>query len=621
VKNPKTGDYVHFGDWYYESTRKDSGYLTYYEVYSDDTYACSYINGDNVLANVGAFDTTNAKTISMAGYGILRLSGDTGVFKVNDTTLAVETVLKSGITISRGAYNLYSLSEVSENLLLPEGQAKSREIQFQYDEVEDADRNSLERTMFVNAAYANALSTTALEASAATPLKVRTAKQLQNMTAAANGWHIKLDHDITATSSTGNITNAGYVFEGGYLSGGSEKAFNGYKTGSNGNHIFGLAKPLFSTIATNGTVSNLALIGVSMNTSADKMAAVGLVNNGTIQNCFATGTISTTSTSLGNAGFVFENNGTITTSYSNIDLFNGNGETAGFALRNNGSISNCYALGEVTSTYANAAGFVGGSLTSSSIRNCYTLAEVSGSQSYGFAPYGSAGITASTCFWAKDKNLNSAITNSAGTSKKLSQMETVFTTGSWTINNTGATWGNTMSGDYPYPRISALDHCGDWPVEARGGVGVIKLYRKSNGSDSGYYGNGVMIDLDDMTETTLQKEGSAVTDSYYDGYDGRYHYRYYYGIVFDDAFAEDLQNWEAEYTYYYRYGWGWYEETNTINLSQSSDVILVGDASDLMVNLFWLSDRYTLEHVAVRNKKDGTEYVFQPHNQSFRYIS
>ncbi len=612
VVNPRaeTTTYVHYGDWYYETTQKDSGYLTYYEIYSDASYACSYINNKNVLASVGILDTSNSKTITSAGYGILRLSEDTGAFEVNGTVLQLDSILKNSITIGKGVYNLYSLSSASINLLLPEGSAKSKEVQFKYDETEDSVRTPVVRTSYVNAAYADTLSMSVLQASAGEPLKVRTAEQLQNMTSAGSGWYIKLDHDITASASTGNITNSGYTFEGGYLLGGNAKTYNSYKTGSNGNHIFGLTKPLFTTIAASGSVRNLALIGVNMSSTSEGLAAVAQINNGTIQNCFTTGTISTTTTSLGSAGLVRQNSGTITTSYSNINISNGNAEAAGFVLRNSGVINNCYALGNVTSTNAAASAFIGGTSSGSSVQNCYTLASVFGSQSYGFAPSGSTGITASTCYWAKDRGINTAITNSAGTSKTLSQMKTVFTSGSWTTSNTGATWPDTMSGAYPYPRISVLDHCGDWPVGTGGKVGAIKLYYKSTGSSSsrGFYGSGRMLNLEDMTQTVFAGSGSAYTSGSY----------LYYGIIFDSSFAGNLSNWEAE-IYYDR---GGYMYHSTFNLSSTSDETLKNsNVSGIIVNEFALSNYYTMDEVIIRNKIDGLEYVFVYGSNTFTYLS
>ncbi|HBF64853.1 MAG TPA: hypothetical protein DDW34_02715, partial [Clostridium sp.] len=109
---------------------------------------------------------------------------------------------------------------------------------------------------------------------------MRTAQQLQNMTSASSGWNIKLDHDVVAGVNTGGIHNAGYIFDGGYISGGNARVFNGYKTGSNGNRIFGLTKPLFDTIAINGDVKNLALVGINMSSSTDGLAAVAKTNNG-----------------------------------------------------------------------------------------------------------------------------------------------------------------------------------------------------------------------------------------------------------------------------------------------------------------------------------------------------
>lgn len=596
VINPRgeTTPYVHYGDWYYESTKKDSGYLTYYELYSDGTFATSYINEKNTLSYVGSFDTTNSKSIDRAGYGVLRLLEDAGTFQANGQTLQLGTILKNDITVGKGIYNLYSLNDTSLPLLLPENNMISKELQFGYDETEDSVRTPKTRTIHVNGAFADTLSTTALKASPESPLKVRTAQQLQNMTSASSGWYIKLDHDIMADANTGDIINAGYTFDGGYLSGGSAKAFNGYKTGSNGNRIFGLKMPLFDIIAVNGSITDLALIGINMNSSTDGLAAVAKTNNGNIENCLATGTINTTTTSLGSAGMVVQNFGTITNSYVNLAISSVKGEAAGFVLRNSGTINNCYALGQVQSANAVASGFIGRTSSGSNVQSCYTLASVSGTQSYGFVPTGSTGITTASCYWAKDKTINYTITNSGGTIKSLTQMKTVFTSGAWTTSNASATWSNTMSGYYPYPRLSALDHCGDWPVGISGKVGAIKLYYKSRWYSTDYYANGVVVNLEDNKQTSYTKPRGASSDSRY-------------GIVFDSNFAEDLSSWEAIFTYNYNL-----LDPDTVSLSNNSYATLRNsNASGLILNVFWIDDYwYTLNKVTVRNKIDGTEYVF-----------
>ncbi|SHE83904.1 GLUG motif-containing protein [Anaerotignum propionicum] len=614
VINPreKTTTYVHYGDWYYESTKKDSGYLTYYELYSDGTFATSYINEKNALAYVGSFDTTNSKTIESAGYGILRLLEDAGTFKANGQTLQLGSILKNNIAVGRGIYNLFSLNDESLGLLNPENNLISKELQFGYDETEDSMRTPRTRTIHVNGAFADTLSTSALQASPEAPLKVRTAQQLQNMTSASSGWNIKLDHDVVAGVNTGGIHNAGYTFDGGYISGGNARVFNGYKTGSNGNRIFGLTKPLFDIIAINGDVKNLALVGINMSSSTDGLAAVAKTNNGDIQNCLATGTITTNTTNLGSAGMVGQNFGTISNSYVNVAISSGKGEAAGFVLRNSGTINNCYALGQVQSANAVASGFIGKTSSGSNVQSCYTLANIYGTQSYGFVPTGSTGITTASCYWAKDKTINNAITNSGGTSKSLTQLKTVFTSGAWTTSNTSATWSNTMSGAYPYPRLSALDHCGDWPVGISGKVGAIKLYR----SGGNYYANGIMVSLEDMSQGNLYAQGSAMYN--YFGYP-YYSNRYAYGIVFDSDFAQDLSNWEAKYTYSYNYfGWRWGEDT--INLSTVSEGNLRNsNANGLTLNVFWVTNGYYLDEVILRNKTDGTVHVFVYNNNTFTY--
>lgn len=464
VTNPREAavTYVHYGDWYYEMLAKKTGYLVYYETYSDGTYMFNYMNDEDTLVYSGAYDSTNSKSIAKAGYGVLRLSTDTGEVKVDGTQLKVDSVLESDVFVENGTYDLYSLSDESVELLMPESGDVSKEIEFAYEIVTDVDRTSAVQTFYVNAAFADTFSMKALEANSHEPLKIRTAEQLQNMsTHASKGWYMKLDHDIIADENTGDIVNGGYHFVGGYLKGGTAKTYNGYKTGNNGMRIFGLTKPLFSSIDKDGSVSELGLIGVDIDTTTEGVAALAKINNGTIQNCFATGTIDAQTTSYGSAGFVWENNGTINTSYANISITNINGDVAGFALKNTGTIADCYNVGKLISQNADASGFVSETETGSQIQKCYTVATVSGIKSYGFTIPSSTGINSTTCYYPT----GSGNSGSAGTSKTRTQIRTIFYNGSWTsTNSVSTTWSNTMTGYYLYPRIAILDHHGDWPT-------------------------------------------------------------------------------------------------------------------------------------------------------------
>lgn len=165
---------------------------------------------------------------------------------------------------------------------------------------------------------------------------------------------------------------------------------------------------------------------------------------------------------------------------------------------------------------------------------------------------------------------------------------------------------------YPFPALvqseggtSAYVHYGNWPdapVKGSGKVGAIKLYSKSSWHRTDYYANGVVVNLEDNKLTGYDAPWDASSDSRY-------------GIIFDSAFAEDLSNWEAKYTYsYYYYDWpnsGWRWSEKTINLSPNTEGNLKNSNADgLTVNFFRVSNGNYLEEVILTNKIDGTEYVF-----------
>lgn len=603
AKEYNSDTYIHYGDWYSEANPLPTGYLAYYEQYSDGTYYYNYIDKTGTVTSLGTMDSTNSKIISSAGYGLLRLADEqTHTYTANGTALTLDSKIKDDITIGKGTYSLYALTSASISSLTPASNIKSKSVTFGFEIVDYNIATASTVTVYINPYFGNAISASSLSATQTAPLQVRTPEQLQNMNNAATGWYISQTHNITAAANTGNINNVGYNFNGGYSSGGSGVLYGSYYVGNNGNYIIGLTKPLFLSIGTGATIKNVAIIDADILTNGTSAAPLAVINYGTIQNCFAEGNVTATGNGAYAAGLVATNASSITASYANCIVTSNDGSVAGFVRSNSGTINNCYSAGDVNANNGSGAGFVISNSNSSTnaIYNCYTISKISAKSgySYGFAPP-MTGITTSSCYWAKESGYNSTLTagGSAGTNKTLTQMKTVFTSGSWTTSNSGHTWPKSSTGNYLYPRISVLDHCGDWPLSTISGrIGVFKLYRRN----SNYAANGMDINLGNNnyeTDYSAPSNYSAVNR--------------YYGIMFDSDFAQNLSNWSVSYNYsYYVYNRGWVYTTGsgTVTLSTSSNVTLNNTSGMTAISFTLPNYNYIdIEDITFTNNTDPSQ--------------
>ncbi len=121
-----------------------------------------------------------------------------------------------------------------------------------------------------------------------------------------------------------------------------------------------------------GTLRNLGLVGASVSSSyAASLGALAGVNNGTISNAFATGTVSG-GEMVG--GLVGTNAGPINNAHANVSV-SGNLQVGGLVGYSTGLISNAYATGTVSGNQR-VGGLVGSSLRT--ISNAYATGAVSG---------------------------------------------------------------------------------------------------------------------------------------------------------------------------------------------------------------------------------------------------
>ena len=157
----------------------------------------------------------------------------------------------------------------------------------------------------------------------------------------------------------------------------------------NGYKISNLSDGLFA-FTTNAQIKNLGLENVSCSRECSPL--VGIATNSTIENCYATGSITGWSYFFGGLVGYMTGGGSIDSCWTDVDI---NGESAAnggiVGLMDSGTISNSFSLGDVINTLDNngdggsAGGIVGaagdlmgnGYSSMVTIENCYTSSKVS----------------------------------------------------------------------------------------------------------------------------------------------------------------------------------------------------------------------------------------------------
>jgi formylglycine-generating enzyme required for sulfatase activity len=122
---------------------------------------------------------------------------------------------------------------------------------------------------------------------------------------------------------------------------------------------------IFGYIGTGGMVRNLGLVNSNIS-GGNYSGSVAGYNNGTIQNCYVTGSINGGTYTGGVAGY---NNGTMQNCYGTSNV-SGSSNVGGVVGQNNSMIQNCYATGSVKGTSGSIGGVVGSGGT---VRNCVAL--------------------------------------------------------------------------------------------------------------------------------------------------------------------------------------------------------------------------------------------------------
>jgi len=185
--------------------------------------------------------------------------------------------------------------------------------------------------------------------------------------------HYVLAQDVNLAQERFYIIGSNIYPFTGVFDGNDHKVWN-FTWSSTGRDYIGL----FGYVGPGGQIKNLGVENVDAN-AVNGHYVGGLVgwNEGTISDCYSTGSVSGTGYYVG--GLVGLNDGPITTCYSTASV-SGCDYVGGLVGENYyyyGTISNCYSSGSVGGTYG-VGGLVGSNYYGGSISNCYSNGSVRG---------------------------------------------------------------------------------------------------------------------------------------------------------------------------------------------------------------------------------------------------
>ena len=150
---------------------------------------------------------------------------------------------------------------------------------------------------------------------------------------------------------------------------------------------------LVGFLGSGGTLQN---VGVKTSYIKGGYSVGGLCgrNNGTVTNCYNTGTVTGTGDYAGGL-CGYNNSGTVTNCY-NTGSVSGNRFVGGLCGDNSGNVTNCYNTGTVTGTGDYVGGLCG--TNSSPVTNCYNTGSVTGTERVGGVCGYNYGGTVTNCY-------------------------------------------------------------------------------------------------------------------------------------------------------------------------------------------------------------------------------
>lgn len=195
-----------------------------------------------------------------------------------------------------------------------------------------------------------------------------------------------------------------------------------------------------------GTVKNLGLINVDI-TALDETAALTGYNYGIITNCYATGVINGGGGTVGGLGGQNKAGGVVTKCYCTCQAISNYKQIGGLFGVNEGSVSDCYATGTVSSGKY-IGGLIGENSATASITNCYSIGVVNGSVEYIGGLVGrNYGGPITNCFW--DTETSGQASSAGGTGKTTAEMKQQATFTNWDFSSI---WDITETITYPWLR-------------------------------------------------------------------------------------------------------------------------------------------------------------------------
>ena len=267
------------------------------------------------------------------------------------------------------------------------------------------------------------------------------------------GSYFKQTADIDASSSSGwdggqgftPIGNIGTAFSGSYD--GNGKTINGLYINRSAEDYLGL----FGIISSTSSIQNVEMTNSNIH-GKNYVGGISGYCNGSIQNCYSTGTINGSSGIGGLSGYI--NGGTISNCYSSGSVNGSGNNTGGLAGYNdvNSTITNCYSTSTVS-----GGNYIGGILGTNfaTVTNCYSNGSVSGSGANvgGLIAYNTGAVNNS--FW--DTETSGQTSSDGGTGKNTLEMKTesTFTNAGWDFTYTW-TINSGINNGYPYLKIFYL---------------------------------------------------------------------------------------------------------------------------------------------------------------------
>jgi len=251
---------------------------------------------------------------------------------------------------------------------------------------------------------------------------------------ATSGWADGFDTIGDSVSPfTGHFDGQGYVIYDLYINRPSE------------DHV-----GLFGFVGSGGEITRVGLINVDI--TGDEILGgqeyvggfVGENREGTITNCYSTGSVIGEDKVGGFAGYNWD--GIISCCYSSVHLDAIYSYLGGFVgINDGGSISDCYSTGRVWGD-AYVGGFSGANYEGT-INNCYSTGRVDGRREVGVFAGDNFMGSITSCYWSKDTS--GVAYSDGGEGKTTTEMKQQTTYSGWDFSNT---WCINEGETYPHLR-------------------------------------------------------------------------------------------------------------------------------------------------------------------------